>query len=130
MCDRNVVGVSSGLAKRKLQYAPSDDEFTNVAAKIECDWRQQQEKHTMGSQFRDAAGTVSLGHLNAPFAPLGNLFLSAVYLGFVFVDVDYNYFQLKCESSTAKPRAFSQSVYILYKLNSCFAESESERECP
>lgn len=60
--------------------------------------------------------------------PLGNLFLPAVYLGFVFVDVDYNYFQLKCESSTAKPRAFSQSVYILYKLNSCFAESESEGE--
>lgn len=48
VCDTNVVGVSSGLAKRKLQYAPSDDEFTNVAAEIECDWRQRQQQHTMG----------------------------------------------------------------------------------
>lgn len=48
VCDTNVVGVSSGLAKRKLQYAPSDDEFTNVAAEIECDWRQRQQQYTMG----------------------------------------------------------------------------------
>lgn len=45
------------------------------------------------------------------------------YLGFVFVDVDYNYFQLNVREHPAK--AFTQSVYISYKLNSC---SPSERE--